>query len=327
MWWNKLGDVSGLGLVWYGDGELIPVGYEDWYSDSIYNEDYRAWWQDSSRDDSHWDDWGEEDGQDADTLLFNQLIDRTHRGETESVLGTVDAGAGLTTRGAAQENPRKWPRGMTLLHQACFAGQPALVRGLLDRGADLHARDTGDKGCLDALMWACCWGESIGGGNIEVITLLLDRGADVNESDAQGRTALAIAAIMGQPQLCLLLISRAADLKVKDWRGRTPLGRYGECYGMDSKSKAIAQAPLLAAFAAGPLMRWRRRAAFLIVLAENDFQPLAARRAELAVLHPPLPPDAVIPRLPCETPAQRRALLRDKVLSHPGIVKHVAAFI
>ena len=92
-------------------------------------------------------------------------------------------------------------------------------------------------------------------------------------------------------------------------------------------------ARLRAAFAEGPHIsqvrrrNWARRAAFVQVLAESDLQPLAARRAELAVLHPPLPPDAAIPRLPCETPAQRRALLRDKVLSHPGIVKHVAAFL
>ena len=49
--------------------------------------------------------------------------------------------------------------------------------------------------------------------------------------------------------------------------------------------------------------------------------------AVLAVLHPPLPPDAVIPRLPCETLAQRRALLRDKIFTHPALWRKVASFL
>ena len=73
--------------------------------------------------------------------------------------------------------------------------------------------------------------------------------------------------------------------------------------------------------------RWARRWPFVRVLVCCDFQPTAARRAVLAVLHPPLPPDAVIPRLPCETLAQRRALLRDKIFTHPALWRKVASFL
>ena len=261
---------------------------------------------------------------------FNHLLGRAYKGETEAVLSAVDAEPGLATRGNAAGNG--WIQGTTLLHQASDCGRVDLVRGLLDRGADVHAKDTGAGDGRDALMWACYFGR------VPVATLLLDRGADVNATSSRGQTALFFAAQRDRLEPALLLISRSADLMALDNEGRTALDVYGWFYSIliNNEVKEERRAQLRAAFAAGPhpsqVQRrrdenWARRAAFVQVLAESDLQPLAARRAELAVLHPPLPPDAAIPRLPCETPAQRRALLRDKVLSHHGIVKHVAAFL
>jgi hypothetical protein len=257
---------------------------------------------------------------------FKHLLGRASRGhETEAVLAAVDAEPGLATRGAAEENDLR--RGLTLLHMASISGHVDLTRGLLDRGADLHAKDTAAGHGWDALMLACY------SGHVPVAALLLDRGADVNATNSQGQTALFIAAQLDNIDPALLLISRSADLMAQDNQGRTALDVYGWFYGISNEVKEERCARLRAAFAEGPHIsqvrrrNWARRAAFLQVLAESDLQPLAARRAELAVLHQPLPPDAAIPRLPCETPAQRRALLRDKVLSHPGIVKHVVPFL
>ena len=256
---------------------------------------------------------------------FTNLLFRVTEGETEAVLAAVDAEPGLATRGAAAGN--LWFRGLTLLHRASSRGHVELASGLLDRGADMHAKDTYAGVGRDALMQACFFGR------VPVATLLLDRGADVNATNSRGQTALFLAAEWDYIELALLLISRSADLMAQDNQGLTALDVYGSSYGISNKVKEERRARLRAAFAAGPHIsqvrrrNWARRAAFVQVLAESDLQPLAARRAELAVLHPPLPPDAAIPRLPCETPAQRRALLRDKVLSHPGIVKHVAAFL
>ena len=261
---------------------------------------------------------------------FINLLVRAYKGETEAVLSAVDAEPGLATRGAAAGN--SWIRDTTLLHLAGAYGHVDLARGLLDRGADLHAKDTEAGYGWDALMRACF------SGRVPVATLLLDRGADVNATSSQGETALFIAAQRDEIDAALLLISRSADLMAQDNEGLTALDVYGSYYSIriNNEVKEERRARLRAAFAAGPhpsqVQRrrdenWARRAAFVQVLAESDLQPLAARRAELAVLHPPLPPDAVIPRLPCETPAQRRALLRDKVLSHPGIVKHVVLFL
>ena len=267
---------------------------------------------------------------------FDQLLYRAQEGETEAVLAAVDAEQGLATRGADgqdwgdEQDGSFWIRGLTLLHMASYCGHVDLAHGLLDRGADLHAKDTYAGSGGDALMQACFFGR------VPVATLLLDRGADVNATNSQGETALFIAAQRAKIEAALLLISRSADLMAQDNHGRTALDTYSQEKGISEGVKEESCVRLRAAFAAGPhpsqVQRrrdenWARRAAFVQVLAESDLQPLAARRAELAVLHPPLPPDAAIPRLPCETPAQRRALLRDKVLSHPGLVKHVVPFL
>jgi len=63
------------------------------------------------------------------------------------------------------------------------------------------------------------------------------------------------------------------------------------------------------------------------VMVFNDFQPLAARRAVLLALNPPLPTNVKIPPLPNRTRAQRRALLNMKVFGHEGIWRIIASYI
>jgi len=258
-----------------------------------------------------------------DNRNFKLLLERAERGETEAVLAAVDAEPGLATRARGD--------GMTLLVQTCRGNNIELARGLLDRGANVHAR----WGGLDALMQASnC-------GYLEVCTLLLDRGADPN-SRSNSWTALGLAAYSDRLMVCLLLIARGADLRAvmtgNRFGGgeRTALQRYGEESSLSPAVLAERRAALSAAFAEGPHPsqvqrrcdeRWARRWPFVRVLVCCDFQPTAARRAVLAVLHPPLPPDAVIPRLPCETLAQRRALLRDKIFTHPALWRKVASFL
>ena len=97
----------------------------------------------------------------------------------------------------------------------------------------------------------------------------------------------------------------------------------------DDAVKAERRVTLRAAFAEGPhesqvrRRNWERRRDFVTVLVCHDFQPLAERRAELAAQHPPLPPDVEIPPLE----GARLALLRDKILSHPGLWRIVASYI
>jgi hypothetical protein len=55
------------------------------------------------------------------------------------------------------------------------------------------------------------------------LQVLLDSGLSVNARDRHGRTALHLAATLGQVGLARFLLSRRADVNAKDRRGRTPL--------------------------------------------------------------------------------------------------------
>ena len=64
---------------------------------------------------------------------FEELLDHAREGHTEIVLEAVDRDRGLLAR--ATQNGRR------LLDWAVMCGRADLVGELLDRGADIHARD------------------------------------------------------------------------------------------------------------------------------------------------------------------------------------------
>ena len=219
--------------------------------------------------------------------------------------------------------------GETALLSASRGGDAELVLALLERGADMNVQD--ERG-YSAVMAASHRG------HIAALTHLLDKGAELHAIDFHAWTALHFAAAYDQPAACELLLSRGIDLLAEDQEGYTAL----DMYGMYAESrpteeeKEQARARLVAAWEAGPHPsqvqrrrdeRWARRWPFVRVLVCCDFQPTAARKAMLALLHPPLPPDVSIPPLADETPAQHLALLRDKVFTHPGLWKIVASFL
>lgn len=75
------------------------------------------------------------------------------------------------------------------LHSACESGTPALAKCLLDHGADPDARnDLGETPIEVAALTINSYEESHDSAGI--IALLLSRGADVNARDKRGRTAL-----------------------------------------------------------------------------------------------------------------------------------------
>ena len=242
-----------------------------------------------------------------DSMQFVQLLDRARVGHTEVILAVVDEEPGLATRVS--------DTGRTLLLQACTSGHVDLAGGLLDRHADMHVRD---RACgWDALIITSLSGQ------VAVARLLLDRGANVEATGNSGRNALFWAVYHDHLDLCLLLISRAAELTAD------ALAQCGWlAYPIPSDAvKAERRVTLRAAFAEGPhesqvrRRNWERRRDFVTVLVCHDFQPLAARRAELDAQHPPLPPDVEIPPLA----GPRLALLRDKILSHPGLWRIVTS--
>lgn len=89
---------------------------------------------------------------------------------------------------------------------AALYGQLDLVRGFLDSGADLNARDQ-RRGYIDnsALDHAARTN------NVELAKLLLSRGMDVNIQGQDGHTALHVAIGLGRRQIAEYLLSRGAN--------------------------------------------------------------------------------------------------------------------
>jgi ankyrin repeat protein len=90
---------------------------------------------------------------------------------------------------------------VTALHAAAAARQTEIAFMLMERGADVNARQQDDFTPLQ---------EAAATGQLDLINLLLDRGADVNLRSANGKTALRYAVEAGQADAAKLLRSRGA---------------------------------------------------------------------------------------------------------------------
>ncbi|KAK3360961.1 hypothetical protein B0T24DRAFT_120609 [Lasiosphaeria ovina] len=118
----------------------------------------------------------------------------------------------LLDRGADVEAKDK--SGWTPLLRAIEYGQEAIVRQLLDRGADVEAKDDWGQ---TPLSWAA------GNGHETIVLRLLDLGADVEAKDNYGRTPLSWAAGNGHKTIVRQLLNQATDSESKSYSGRTPL--------------------------------------------------------------------------------------------------------
>jgi len=112
----------------------------------------------------------------------------------ETVKVLLNAGADVNTqaRNAMKVRP---------IHAAAAAALIDVARSLIERGADVNARQqAGFTPLHEAAMT----------GKIEFARLFLDHGADVNARTEDGRTALAIAAQAGQEKMVTFLRERGA---------------------------------------------------------------------------------------------------------------------
>ncbi len=104
---------------------------------------------------------------------------------------------------------------------AAARGSDDIVRRLLDAGVDPRQRYGND---LTAVMWAAGRDEGVSAAAAgRVIDLLLARGAELDDADNRGRTALMIAAELGDAAVADFLIHRGADRTRKDKQGKTAL--------------------------------------------------------------------------------------------------------
>ncbi len=98
--------------------------------------------------------------------------------------------------------------GWTPLHLAAFFAQPSVVKELLARGADVHAR--AHNGTTNTPLHA-----GAAGRNLDVVRALVEHGADVNARQEGGFTALHSAALSGDVEMARFLISHGADVQVR----------------------------------------------------------------------------------------------------------------
>jgi ankyrin repeat protein len=124
--------------------------------------------------------------------------------------GKLEVGQCLLDRGA-DINARDRQRHTPLIH-AVFVGHVEFARMLLDRGADINARDDGLHTPLIHAVFE---------GHVEFVRMLLERGAVIDAQSISGRTALSSAAARGYTQVVRLLLEHGADVNVCDNQGQT----------------------------------------------------------------------------------------------------------
>ncbi len=88
------------------------------------------------------------------------------------------------------------------------------VRALLDRGANVNAKDKEGVTALMLCSYKC---------SVEKLRLLLEKNADVNAKNNEGATALLWAATAGNAAAVEVLLDAGADLHAKSVKGRTAL--------------------------------------------------------------------------------------------------------
>jgi len=251
---------------------------------------------------------------------FRRLLDRAYYGRTVEVLAAVDLDVGLVKRVDQFGN--------TLLIRASFGGHVDLIQGLLGRKADIHARNA--RG-WDSVMFAASYGR------LPSLTLLMNSGASMTTTEnADGRNALMWAARYDRLSCAVFLLSRGCDLRLVDNQGRSALDLYDTAYNrLSDEIKEQRRQILRDAFAEGPhpsqirRRNYERRCALLLVVVENGFRPMAARRLELEMARASLDPtaEAELPPVLLDTAEKRRAHHMGQVLTNDGLLRLVVSFL
>ena len=129
--------------------------------------------------------------------------------------GDLERVRSLLAANPAALNDTTWTAARTPLHAAIRGQRPEVARLLIERGADVNARD---RDGVSVLSTAALLGQT------EIATLLIDRGADLREDvDRRGLGPLHMAASRGHAEVVSLLLARGAPLEGRQPEGVTPL--------------------------------------------------------------------------------------------------------
>lgn len=91
----------------------------------------------------------------------------------------------------------------TPLHEAALKNNTFIIQLLLDRGADINARDTNDQTALHKAAWNNC---------TSAMRLLLERGADPNARNLANQTPLDLARWRNHQEAIDLLMDFSASV-------------------------------------------------------------------------------------------------------------------
>jgi len=114
---------------------------------------------------------------------------------------------------------RRIYKSQSSLLKVAAKGHEAVVKLLLEKGAELEAKDWGGRTPLS---------HAAEKRHEAVVKLLLEKGAELEAKDNNGRTPLLYAAENGNEAVMKLLLEKGPELEAKDWDGQTPLLRAAE---------------------------------------------------------------------------------------------------
>jgi ankyrin repeat protein len=120
--------------------------------------------------------------------------------------GLEQTSAALIASGKIDLNSKD-SRGYSALAQAVGKGHTAIVRKLIDQGADINIRTNAGNTILMLAILAK---------NSDIVQLLLTQAVDINARDNVGDTALMLAAGSGQNEILEKLIDAGADMQLRN---------------------------------------------------------------------------------------------------------------
>ena len=153
---------------------------------------------------------------------------------------------GIWSRSRACLTTTTWTLSAWTRTQTLPSGQEAIVRCLIDRGANVNAKKTNGFTPLLAAVQE---------GHLAVVSILIDKGARLEEKENQDFTALIMASEKGQTAIARLLIDKEARLEDKQNDGYTALlvATFKDCSSLVSllleRGCLMGRQPMMAAIA------------------------------------------------------------------------------
>ena len=147
------------------------------------------------------------------------------KGDLEAVKRLVGADAALVAAPGLD--------GITPLAFAAAFGRTEVVAFLVDRGADVNARDRRGITALYVAVWR---------NQTEIVRLLLEKGADDKAAGPGGLSPLHLAALNAHIDIARLLIERKADVGARNAYGNTPLHLAAAANSEDGMARLLVEA-------------------------------------------------------------------------------------